>query len=150
MEWWSYDTRKLKNKKEGAFKYPVVHSITSDGLGFWYTNDKTKGHFGVPKVLLNFGRHQYPYNDYRGEYGMSQNTFGIPIKSKKQGDDIVKAINSSAFKDIIKATKWGAYQTDYRMFKYFKPDFYKEQMFKTGSKTRKMIKSNHNKTRRKK
>ena len=26
---------------------------------------------------------------------------------------------------MIKATKWGAFQTDYKMFKYFKPDFYK-------------------------
>ena len=25
----------------------------------------------------------------------------------------------------VKATKWGAFQTDWRMFKYFKPDFYK-------------------------
>jgi hypothetical protein len=30
-----------------------------------------------------------------------------------------------AFKEVIKATKWGAFQTDWRMFKYFKPDFYK-------------------------
>ena len=56
---------------------------------------------------------------------MSQITFGIPITSKKQGDDIVAAINTDDFKEIIKATKWGAFQTDWRMFKYFKPDFYK-------------------------
>ena len=56
---------------------------------------------------------------------MSQITFGIPITSKKQGDDIVKAINTDAFKEVIKSTKWGAFQTDWRMFKYFKPDFYK-------------------------
>ena len=39
---------------------------------------------------------------------------------------IVKAINTEEFKEIIKATKWGAFQTDWRMFKYFKPDFYKD------------------------
>jgi hypothetical protein len=72
-------------------------------------------------------------NDYDGKYGMSLLTFGIPITSKKQGDDIVKAINSNEFKEIIKATKWTAFQTDWRMFKYFKPDFYKQ--FLPGQKT---------------
>ena len=75
--------------------------------------------------MLNFGRHQYPVNDFEGKYGMSQITFGIPIKSKKEGDDIIIAINTEEFIEIIKATKWGAFQTDWRMFKYFKPDFYK-------------------------
>jgi hypothetical protein len=123
----TYHTQKsiIKQTKTENYKYPIVHSINQDGLVFWYTDDKTKGHFGVPKVLLNFNRHQYPVNDYEGEYGMSQITFGIPITSKKQGDDIVKAINTNEFKEIIKATKWGAFQTDWRMFKYFKPDFYK-------------------------
>jgi hypothetical protein len=122
-----YETRKpyVKENQSDKYKYPVVHSINQDGLVFWYTDDTTKGHFDVPKVLLNFNRHQYPVNDFNGKYGMSQITFGIPITSKKQGDDIVKAINTDEFKEIIKATKWGAFQTDWRMFKYFKPDFYK-------------------------
>jgi hypothetical protein len=123
----AYHTQKpyIKSKSVEKYKYPIVHSINQTGLVFWYTDDKTKGHFGVPKVLLNFNEQQYPVNDYDGKYGMSQITFGIPITSKKQGDDIIKAINTDAFKEIIRATKWGAFQTDWRMFKYFKPDFYK-------------------------
>ena len=57
---------------------------------------------------------------------MTQNMFGIPITSEKQGDNIVKAINSNSFSEILKASKWGQYQIDYKMFKYFKPDFYKQ------------------------
>ena len=132
--------KNMKKKKQGAFKYPVVHTITQGGkLNCWYTNDKSPGHFGVPKVLLTKNELQYPYNDYNGKYGMTEVTFGIPIKSKAEGDKIVKAINSPAFKEIIKATKWstGLPQTDYRMFKYFKPNFYKNSMFKVGPKTRK-------------
>ena len=124
-----YDTRKLKKGKTGKFKHPIVHSITQNPLNIeWYTDDDTKGHFGIPKVILNFNRHQYSHpeqNDYTGKYGMSQISFGIPIKSKREGDEILKAIQTDTFKEIIKATKWGAFQTDYRMFKYFKPDFYK-------------------------
>ena len=56
---------------------------------------------------------------------MTQNVFGIPISSKKQGDDIVKAINTDEFNEIIKAAKWGTFGIDYRFFKKIKPDFYK-------------------------
>jgi hypothetical protein len=130
------DKKNMKNKETTEFKHPVVHSITQDGIVFWYTDDTTKGHFGVSKVLLNFNENQYPVNDYEGKYGMSQITFGIPIKSKKEGDDIVKAINTDEFSEIIKATKWGAFQTDWRMFKYFRPDFYKQFLGKTTASTK--------------
>ena len=136
------DKKNMRNKPTEKYKYLVVHSINQTGLVFWYTDDKTirddktqKAHFGVPKVLLNLNENQYPVNDYDGKYGMSQLTFGIPITSKKQGDDIVKAINTDEFKEIIKATKWGAFQTDWRMFKYFKPDFYKQFLGKTTAAT---------------
>jgi len=129
----------VRESPKQDFKYPVVHSINQSGIVFWYSSDNTKGHFGIPKVLLNFNRNQYPVNDFDGDYGMSQITFGIPITSRKQGDEIVKAINTDAFKEIIKATKWGAFQTDWRMFKYFKPDFYKYFLQKSP-KTKKIAK----------
>ena len=120
----------VRESPKQNFHYPVVHSINQEGFVFWYSSeikiDKNgHSHFGESKVLLNFNENQYPVNDFEGKYGMSQITFGIPITSKKEGDDIVKAINTDEFKEIIKATKWGAFQTDWRMFKYFKPDFYK-------------------------
>jgi hypothetical protein len=128
---------KPKLQADELYKYPIVHTITQKGLGIRYVKDNTLGHFNIPKVLLNANEQQYPYNDFEGKYGMSQLTFGIPIasKTKDEGDAIVRAINTDRFKEIIKATKWGAFQTDYKMFKYFKPDFYKEFLPK-GGKTR--------------
>lgn len=120
------DKKNVKMKKEGEYKYPIIHNMTQKGLGYVYSNTKEKGHFNIPKVILSFGRHQYPYNDYKGEYGMSQIVYGIPIKNRNEGDNIVKAINSNIFKDIIKATKWNTFYTEWRMFKYFKTDFWKE------------------------
>ena len=122
-----YDTRKLKDKNTSEFKYPVVHCIRKGEVIYWYSNTDKKGHFGEPKVILNFNRNQYSHkeqNDYEGKLGMSQISFGIPIKSKQEGDDILKAIDTPEFKEIILSTKWGAFQTDYRMFKYFKKDFW--------------------------
>lgn len=117
----------LKEEETSECNLPVIHTITQSGIGVRYACVK-KGHFGVPKVILNFNEHQYSHkeqNDYEGKYGMSQISFGIPIKSKKEGDEILKAIDTNVFKTMIAATKWGAFQTDYRMFKYFRPDWYK-------------------------
>jgi hypothetical protein len=114
-----YDARKLTKTKTKKSRYPIVHGITQQGLGLRFSSKRNKHHFGVPKVLLNFNERQYPYNDYRGKYGMSQLTFGILIHSKAEGDRWIKAIESPAFDTILKATKWGAFQTDYRMFRFF-------------------------------
>jgi len=140
----SKNMNKTKKEKTEKFKYPVVHGITLEGLSIIYSDNKTKGHFGVPKVILNMNENQYPVNDYEGKYGMSELSFGIPITSKKQGDDIVRAINSDEFKEIIKATKWGAFQTNWRMFKFFKPDFYKYFLKEeAGKKIKRFITKKH-------
>lgn len=110
------------------FQVPVVHTINKDGLGFRYFDTMSKNdtvHFQQKKVLLNQNEIQYPYNDYKGEYGMSQLTFGIGISSKKEGDEIVEFLNSEKGKRLIAATKWNTFYTDYGMFQYFKKDWYK-------------------------
>ena len=113
---------KIKIEKNNL---PIVHNMTKkDGLGFVYSCED-KGHFGIPKVILSFGEFQYPYNDWKGEYGMSQICYGLKINSKEEGEKIVEAINSVKFKEILKYTKWSTFQTDWRMFKEFKPDFWK-------------------------
>jgi len=112
-----YDARKLSKNKTKKFKYPIVHTITKKGLGLRYSQKRPEKR---AKVLLNFNELQYPYNDYNGEYGMSQLTFGLPIKTKGEGDKIVKMINTGEFKEIIKATKWTSFQTDYRLFRLIK------------------------------
>ena len=119
------DKKNITKLKIDKNTLPVVHNMTKkDGLGFVYSSED-KGHFGVSKVILSFGRHQYPYNDWKGEYGMSQICYGLKINSKEEGDKIVEAINSVKFKEILKYTKWSTFQTDWRMFKEFKPDFWK-------------------------
>ena len=111
-----YDARKLSKNETPEYKYPIVHTITKKGLGIRWAKEPF---INSPKILLNFNEQQYPYNDYLGKYGMSQLTFGLPIQSEEEGERIINIINSLNFKEIIKATKWTAFQTDYRMFNYF-------------------------------
>ena len=121
------NNKNISKTKTDIYKYPVVHSITRKGLGCRFSSTNEKGHFGIPKVILNFNGTQYSFkyqNDYEGKFGMSQNSFGLPISSKEEGDLILKAIQTPTFKKIVAGTKWGTYQTDYRMFRYFKKDWY--------------------------
>jgi hypothetical protein len=122
-----YETRQpyISKTKEDVFTYPIIHMLNKDGIGYVYSNTNEKGHFGIPKVILTFGRHQYPVNDYKGQYGMSQIIFGLPISSKTEGEKIIKGINSEKFKQIMLMTKWSTFQTEWRMFNYLRRDFYK-------------------------
>ena len=118
----------MSNFKKGRFKYPVIHGIKQKEIRFMYSSTNKKGHFGVPKVILSHNKEQYKYpelNDYNGLYGMSDGCFGIPIKSKKEGDMILKAIHSPKFKKILAGAKWSLFQTPHQMFEHFKKDFYK-------------------------
>ena len=118
----------MSNFKKGRFKYPVIHGIKQKEIRFMYSSTNKKGHFGVPKVILSHNKEQYKYpelNDYKGLYGMSDGCFGIPIKSKREGDVILKAIHSPKFKKILAGAKWSLFQTPHQMFEYFKKDFYK-------------------------
>jgi hypothetical protein len=114
-----YSSKELNDRATRLKNVHVVHTITKKGMGILYSDRKESEHM-VPKVLLNFNEIQYPYNDYKGEYGMSQLTFGIPIHNKKEGDELIEYINSTFFKEVIKATKWGVFYTNYKMFSYFR------------------------------
>lgn len=147
----------VENKNE-KYKYPVIKSITADNnLQFRYTDDNTKCYINIPKVIINGGRYAYPYNDYEGKYGMTQNLFAIPITSKKHGDEIVKAMNTYKFKSLLNSTKWTTFGIDYKMFKHFKSDFFKYFLKNKNSdisiktvKNKNKVRKTHNITNRKK
>ena len=119
--------------RAGEFIYPVVHTMTRRGLGLWYSNTATRGgggHFGKAKVILNFNEKLYPYLDHAGEFGMGQFSFGLPTGgSVALGEAMVRALNSPRFTAVVKATKWGAYQTDRRMFEYFREGWWNAAAF---------------------
>lgn len=122
-----YRSDTCQKEPSNEFKYPVVHTITHEGVGLLYTNHK-KGHFGISKIILNLNEKQYNHliqNDYQGKYGMSQLSFGLPIRSRQQGLQILKAIQSEKFQTIIASCKWNSFQTSQKLFRYFIPSFYK-------------------------
>ena len=129
-----YDARVLIKTQNEKYKYPIIHTLTKKGIGMRFANKRDTSQFGVSKIILNVNEKQYPINDSTGKYGMSQLSFGIPIPdsiittpeaSAIEGEDMIRCIEGETFQEIIKATKWGSFQTDYRMFNYLRPDFYR-------------------------
>lgn len=120
-----YDARKLTKRPTHKHKYPVIHTLTTKGIGLRYADHASNTQFGISKVILNVNEKQYPVLDMTGKYGLSQLSFAIPIHTNKEGECMIQCIESPVFQDILRATKWGSFQTDYRMFRYFRPDFTK-------------------------
>ena len=110
------------------FKYPCIYSNTAkNGVEYWYSKVKDKKHFGVPKVIFHWmGATIDAVVDEKGEYGMCQFCFGIKIDSKEEGEKIKEALKSEKFKKVWKAIEWSSGIQEWRVFKYFRRDWYKE------------------------
>ena len=126
----SYDPRKkwMSKIESDEFKYPCVYSLTQkNGLELRYSNTKDKGHFGVKKVIMHWmGSYIDAIVDDKGQYGMTQWAFGIEILNKEEGEKIKQSIKSSKFKKVWNAIEWYSGNQEWRVFKYFKKDFWKD------------------------
>lgn len=116
----------MSKEKNRKFKLCCVHTVLQNGIIRHLFSSKDNGHFGVSKVILNDGDTVYPVIDFDGNFGMTEHAFGIKVESLDEAINIKKAIESEEFKEIIKACKWSTFQTDWRMFKYFRKDFWKD------------------------
>jgi len=126
MEW-------VNETKTATYKYPLIHSTPkkSEIRTFW-TSTKTppiRGDlipmFDIPKVIFGEAGINTAILDNGGKYGLTQGAMAIPITSKKEGIAIKSALESSIFERIINAMCFGNFRIDWRIFLFFKRDFYK-------------------------
>jgi hypothetical protein len=123
-----YDARRpyMSKIKTEQNILPCIYSLKKDNRLDIIYSSKNLGHFTVSKVIISGGKYPYPLIDMEGKYGMCNNAFAIQVDSVEEAEGIVKALNSEKFKQIFISTKWSNFQIDYKMFKYFKKDFWKE------------------------
>jgi hypothetical protein len=127
-----YGTDKINISKTQSeeFPYPVVYSILSNGtVNLMYSSTNTKGHFGIPKLILGNGANPTCFIDYNGEYGMTQFAYGI-VDTVENLEKIKKVITSKDFQKINLATKYVATAGNPlvypKIIRLFKKDFWKE------------------------
>lgn len=109
------------------FTIPAVHACNKGDtirIKYFDSHATTNIHHGCSKVILTNARHQYPYNDYNGEYGTTQNTFSIKVDSFEEAEQICDYLNSEEGQKLIKATKWKSFRTEYNMFSFFRKNWY--------------------------
>ena len=136
------DKEWIHQTKKGSFTYPVVHSTPGDGARIYWSNTKNPDirnsveMFGISKVIFGESGINDVIVDLDGKYGMTQGAIGLKIGSKKEGSLIKQAMESDLFERILKALSFGNFRIDWRIFSYFKKDFYKF-FSKKGEKVKK-------------
>jgi hypothetical protein len=120
------DKRWMTNEITADNNLPCVYGMYKDYTCSYKYSSIDRGHFGVSKVILGLGEFLYPFIDLNGEYGIMNNAFGLEVDNEEEALGIKHAIETDEFKEIIKSTKWSNFQTNYKMFKSFKKDFWKE------------------------
>jgi hypothetical protein len=91
-----------------------------------YSSRNDKGHFGIPKVIFGESGVYDVIIDMDGKYGMTQCAMAIPVESYEEAEKIKNVLLSDEFNKIIKSTSFGNFRIDWRMFTYFKKDWWKE------------------------
>jgi hypothetical protein len=122
----NYETRKsyVKLNKNEEYKYPLINTTPQSGIRYYYSNINNKGHFGISKIIFGDSGINNCIIDIEGDYGMTQHAMAIKINDLNEGILIKKYIESSAFKELLKSCSWSNFQIDWRLFTYFRKDFY--------------------------
>ena len=120
--------KKIVSKVETEeFKYPLIYLTPKKGIRKMYSKINNRGHFGISKVIIGESGMDNALLDFEGEYGMTQDSFGIIISNIEEGKNILKVIKTPEFKKFIKEScSWSNFRIDYRLFKDFNNDFWKD------------------------
>ena len=97
-----------------------------DSWRVFYSKVNNKGHFGISKVIFGDSGISNPIIDMDGIYGMTEHSMGIQVSNNEEANNISNAIKTEKFGNIVKSCSFSTYQLDWRMFKEFKKDFWKD------------------------
>lgn len=121
-----YETRRkwVSKKQTNEYKYKLINAITKKEIKYYYTNDNTKGLFGIKKIIFGTAGINEPLNDKNGEYGMTEHAMAIKYNTEQEANNIIKCLKSEEFLNLINACNWSSFLLDWRLFTYFKKNFY--------------------------
>jgi hypothetical protein len=125
------DKKWVNDKKTTIYKYPLIHSTSKDGPRYFWSSTMVPDvkqivpMFGVPKVIFGDSGINEVIIDFDGKYGMTQHAIGLKVETLKEAKMLQSVLESDKFKDIIKSMSFSNYQIDWKIFTYFKEDFYK-------------------------
>ena len=124
-----YEARRkhVQSVKTDEFKYPLIHSTPHKGVRYMYTSQNNLGHFRITKLIFGETGIYDSIIDIEGEYGMTNSAMAI-VDTIENLLLIKPVIESAWFKDILRACSWSNFRIDWRLFVFFKKDFWKEKI----------------------
>jgi hypothetical protein len=130
----NYESRNkhVSSKEDSIFKYKLVHTTPKKGHRYFWSSDNDKVDkdgenkmFGVKKVIFGDSGINDAIIDIDGVLGMTQHSMAIEIKNMEEGTKIKTTIESEKFQEVLKSLSYSNFQIDWRIFKYFRRDFWK-------------------------
>jgi hypothetical protein len=122
----------VQSTEDETHKFQLIHSTPIDGPRIYWSSTRDDQPFvpmfGVPKVIFGESGINDVILDEEGKYGMTQGAIGlkIPVPRVREGALMKKALESTVFNRILDAMSFSNFRIDWRMFLYFRPDFYKD------------------------
>jgi hypothetical protein len=126
---YDYSSTKKKlvvSKNNDEYKYKLLHSTTKRGIRYLYTNDNTKGYFGQPKIMFGDSGINDVIIDEKGLYSVTEHGICLNYENIEEAKIIKNVLLSNNFKIFLKSCSWSNYQIDWKLFNYFKKDFWKK------------------------
>jgi len=115
----------MSKEKTSKFIYPCVYSTPCGKEPSLLYSSKKDGHFGVKKVIIGKASPENCFYD-DGEYGVTNNCIAISVDNIKEGENIILAIKSQKFIDMMESCKWSGFSIEPEVFELLKKDFWKE------------------------
>jgi len=121
-----YESRRdwVSPTETSEYKYPLIHATNKDGARYMYSSRNDRGFFGISKVIFGDSGINNPVIDLTGKYGMTQHAMAIAVKNKTEADTLVSFLKSNFFTNILNSCMWSGFQIDWRLFTYFKQNFW--------------------------
>jgi hypothetical protein len=115
----------MSKEKVGKFMYPCVYATPCGKDPVFLYSSQKNGHFGVRKVIIGKASPENCFYD-DGEYGVTNNCIAITVDNKKEGENIIVAIRSQKFTEMMQSCKWSGFSIEPEVFELLKKDFWKE------------------------
>jgi len=119
----------ISDKEDSKFCFKMIHSTPNTGVRYKYASIKKEtDHFDIPKIIFGETNIDNLIYDKYGQFGVTCCSYGLSLVNYNEYDiecliNILKSLN---FKEILNSCSWSNYRIDWRLFTYFKKDFWKE------------------------
>lgn len=106
----------IRGPKSEINKYPLFN--TSGNPFEYYSSRPHKDQFKKKVIMSSSGKLAPFYDD--GKYGTTQDSMYFFVLDKDSGEKLVKILNSSLYKFLIKICQWGNFRNEPKLLSYLK------------------------------